>query len=104
MYCSHAGKPFSVQISGKWWDTISREEMKTCFEGDNAKEYDRILPEDFRTEEFRDRRQEIIFIGASIDEAAITEALDKCLVTVTKNTEGKVMIIVSAHHQNLIVE
>lgn len=80
MYWSHAGKHFSVSMSGKWWDTISKEEMKTYFD-DNSKEYDRILKEDFVTEEFGDRRQEIVFIGASINEEGITNALNKCLAT-----------------------
>jgi G3E family GTPase len=80
MYWSHAGKHFSVSNSGKWWDTISKEEMKTYFD-DNMKEYDRILKEDFVTEEFGDRRQEIVFIGASINQEEITTTLNECLVT-----------------------
>jgi len=80
MYWSHAGKHFSVSISGKWWDTISKGEMKSYFD-DNTKEYDRILKEDFVTEEFGDRRQEIVFIGASINQEAITKALNACLAT-----------------------
>lgn len=80
MYWSHAGKHFSVSISGKWWDTISREEMKTYFV-DSNKEYYRILKEDFVTKEFGDRRQEIVFIGANINQEEITKALDACLAT-----------------------
>jgi len=80
MYWSHAGKHFSVAMSGKWWDTISKDEMKTYFT-DNTKEYDRIIKEDFVTEEFGDRRQEIVFIGASIDQEEITKALNDCLAT-----------------------
>jgi G3E family GTPase len=80
MYWSHAGKHFSVATSGKWWDTISKDEMKTYFV-DNTKEYDRILKEDFVTEEFGDRRQEIVFIGASINQEEITKALNGCLAT-----------------------
>ena len=80
MYWSHAGKHFSVSISGKWWDTISKAEMKTYFD-DNMKEHDRILKEDFVTEEFGDRRQEVVFIGASINEEEITTALNACLAT-----------------------
>eukprot|EP00957_Ditylum_brightwellii_P043635 3307780-Ditylum_brightwellii.AAC.1 len=45
------------------------------------KEYDRILREDWASEEFGDRRQEIVFIGASIDQKAITDALNECLLT-----------------------
>merc|ERR1711935_765920 len=46
MYLSQAGKHFSVAISGAWWATISKEEIKSCFV-DNTREYDRILKEDF---------------------------------------------------------
>ena len=54
--------------------------MKTYFD-DNMKEHDRILKEDFVTEEFGDRRQEVVFIGASINEEEITTALNACLAT-----------------------
>jgi len=80
MYWSHAGKHFSVTAAGKWWGTISKEQMKKFFI-DNEEEYQRILREDFVTDEFGDRRQELVFIGSNIDEEQITKTLDDCLVT-----------------------
>lgn len=75
-----AGKHFGISAAGKWWGTISKDKMKKYFE-DNLEEYKRILEEDFVTEEFGDRRQELVFIGVGLDEEKITSALDECLLT-----------------------
>jgi G3E family GTPase len=79
MYWSHAGKHFGISAAGKWWGTISKEQMKHYFQADPA-EYNRILSEDFVSEEFGDRRQELVFIGVGIDQDEITKALDDCLL------------------------
>jgi G3E family GTPase len=80
MYWSHAGRHFGIEAAGKWWGTLSKQQMKTYFKDDLA-EYERILREDFVTEEFGDRRQELVFIGVGINKKDITEALDSCLVS-----------------------
>lgn len=46
----------------------------------NLSEYERIKKEDWASEEFGDRRQELVFIGVNIDEGDITEELNKCLL------------------------
>jgi G3E family GTPase len=79
MYWSHAGKHFGISAAGKWWGTISKEQMKQYFK-DNPAEFDRIVSEDFVSEEFGDRRQELVFIGVGIDQEEITKALDNCLL------------------------
>jgi G3E family GTPase len=79
MYWSHAGRHFGITSAGKWWGTIPREQMARYFTDQD--EYDRILTEDFVTEEFGDRRQELVFIGTNLDEDYITKALDECLCT-----------------------
>lgn len=80
-YWSHAGKHFSISPAGKWWDSVPREQMKKHLENSAQDEYNRILAEDFVSEEFGDRRQELVFIGTNIDEKHITEALNQCLYT-----------------------
>jgi G3E family GTPase len=78
MYWSHAGKHFGITAAGKWWATVTKEQMKKFFV-DNMEEYERIRTEDFVSDEFGDRRQEIVFIGTNLNEADITDALNECL-------------------------
>jgi len=80
MYWSHAGKHFGITTAGKWWDTITTEQMKTYFQN-NLQEYMRILSEDFVSDEFGDRRQELVFIGVGLDEERIVNQLNSCLLS-----------------------
>lgn len=85
MYWSHAGKHFGLAANGKWWGSIQMYDgwenyMKKLFK-DNDSEFDRILKEDFVSEEFADRRQELVFIGIGLEQDPITKALDDCLLT-----------------------
>jgi G3E family GTPase len=80
MFWSHAGKHFGISSAGKWWGTISKEQMKKYFQ-DDMEEHERIRKEDFVSEEFGDRRQEIVFIGVALNEEEIKHALDQCLLT-----------------------
>ena len=75
---SHAGKSFGLKSSGKWWDAVGKEEVKKYFVANMAL-YDKIVAEDFVTEEFGDRRNELVFIGTNLDEKKIRDTLESCL-------------------------
>ncbi len=71
---SQAGQVTELSPQATWWDCISRTEW----------------PEDSATRatilaqfegEYGDRRQELVFIGKQMDEAAIRAAVDSCLLT-----------------------
>jgi len=95
MYWSHAGKHFGINTAGKWWGSITKEQMKAYF-ANNLPEYDRIMREDWVSDEWGDRRQEIVFIGVNLDEDAIRAALDECICT------EKEMELYSQQLRNLI--
>lgn len=80
MLWSQAGRQFGISSAGKWWASLTDAQMQDFFGGQSA-EYERIKREDFKTSEFGDRRQEIVFIGAELAEETITATLDACLLT-----------------------
>ena len=80
MYWSHAGKHFGIQTAGKWWAGLDKDQIRPYF-ANNMKEYERIMEEDWISDEWGDRRQELVFIGINLDEDAIREELDRCLCT-----------------------
>jgi G3E family GTPase len=80
MYWSHAGKHLGIQDGGRFWASLPESTMKEFF-ATKPQEYKRILQEDFVTTEFGDRRQELVFIGVELQQAAIETALGDCLLT-----------------------
>jgi G3E family GTPase len=80
MYWSHAGRRFGISKAGRWWATLPDEKMK-IYMANNPGEYHRIKSEDFKTTEFGDRRQELVFIGVDLRIDEITSALNSCLLS-----------------------
>lgn len=70
---SHAGAVVRHQAMGIWWAAVPRERWPEHPEWRDsiAANWDSI---------FEDRRQEIVFIGSGMDEAAMRADLDACLV------------------------
>jgi G3E family GTPase len=68
---SLAGALSSVTPLGLWWAAVPR---------DHWPDPGRAMIESVWAAPFGDRRQEIVFIGAGMDRAAISAALDACLV------------------------
>jgi len=69
-FWSQAGKRLDLNEMGRWWDSVPREQWPQAHLAS--------ILEDFEGKG-GDRRQEIVFIGANLDEGAICEALDGCL-------------------------
>ncbi len=72
---SLAGAISSVKPLGGWWAAVPRERWP---------DHEEALAQMRKhwVEPWGDRRQELVFIGAGMDRAAITAALDSCLVGV----------------------
>jgi G3E family GTPase len=70
---SLAGALSSVKPMGTWWATVPKERWPDHPQA-------RAYMEQHWQEPFGDRRQELVFIGAGMDKAGITAALDAALV------------------------
>ena len=70
---SLAGALSSIKPMGNWWATVPKERWP---DHPQAREY---LAHHWQ-EPYGDRRQELVFIGAGMDKAAITARLDAALV------------------------
>jgi G3E family GTPase len=70
---SQAGALVRTEAAGYWWAAINKESWPKEPEWDAwiGKRWDQV---------WGDRRQEIVFIGTGMDEAAIRAALDQCLM------------------------
>ena len=85
MYLSHAGKHLGITGAGEWWGDKSRAREHFAEDPD---EYERIVQEDWASEEFGDRRQELVFIGQGMDPAHTRRALDACLLSEDETRAG----------------
>jgi G3E family GTPase len=68
-----AGRQKSVSRMGRWWAAVPKNRWPEdgSFEEFVMKHWDPV---------WGDRRQELVFIGINMDEAAIRKALDRCLM------------------------
>ena len=82
---SHAGRHFNLKPIGVWWATLPDVVMRAALSADGTSKdeaSDAYVAERQPFDgEFGDRRQEVVFIGTDLDEGAIREKLDGCLLT-----------------------
>lgn len=74
-FWSHAGQHFEIREEGDWWCAVPDEEWPEASTGQRD-----IILSDFAPG-VGDRRQEIVFIGAGMDEEKICGQLDSALLT-----------------------
>ena len=68
-------------VPREWWAAVPRDDWPEAHHAS--------ILEDFDTEgDEGDRRQELVFIGAGLDEQAITQALDACLLSEDETRAG----------------
>ena len=72
---SQAGRVLTVGAAGPWWAALPQEERRELLAA-----YGDDEPADWQ-DPWGDRRQELVFIGADLDEAGIRARLDAALLT-----------------------
>jgi G3E family GTPase len=86
MFLSHAGSSVELNCLGRWWATLDRQQWPSEATSAILEDFDVAShsEEDPASTTVGDRRQELVFIGQSLDrkdyQKAIGEALDQCLL------------------------
>jgi G3E family GTPase len=83
-HLSQSGCAVEHEAAGLWW--AAAENMENAQNEDNDLS---IVKETYWHAEYGDRRQELVFIGLGIDIDAITNTLDKCLLSEEEVASGK---------------
>ncbi len=78
---SQAGCSVRINPAGYWWSSAPQEEWP-----EDEHEVNQIKSEFFGL--YEDRRQELVFIGNAMDEAAIRNILERCLLTNLEFVQG----------------
>lgn len=68
-----AGKQVNLSNAGLWYATMPEGELNQLLQRDETLRRDWVDP-------YGDRQQKLVFIGQKLDKAAITDALNACLV------------------------
>jgi len=76
---SQAGQLISLEPAGTWWADAPDDEIP-----DEMRESVKVLMDG----DYGDRRQELVFIGVELDEAALRAKLDACLLTDAEMARG----------------
>jgi len=76
---SQAGPSVRVEASGRWIASLPEADRDLYLANRSDVDWD---------DEVGDRQTELVFIGQGLDEAALTEALDACLVAPDASVEG----------------
>ena len=88
LFWSQAGPNFEMKVLGSWWATLDRSQWPPEAVPAILQDFDNVhhsLPDDEATcESVGDRRQEIVFIGPTLDTPAkqelVRRTLDQCLL------------------------
>jgi len=83
-HLSQAGCAVEHEAAGLWWAAAENIEHPQNEDNDLS-----IVKETYWHAEYGDRRQELVFIGLGIDIDAITQTLDKCLLSEEEVALGK---------------
>jgi len=78
LFWGHAGKQFALSFHGVWFAAFNDQQAE-FMKASRPEEYEKALQEVW-SEEYGDRRQELVFIGQRLDEQAIRDVLDACLL------------------------
>lgn len=91
MVWSFAGRTFSMEVDGRWWGTLPPDAVQEALRIASIEGSQEAMMHEMEFE-FKDQKQQLVFIGQGMDEPDIRRKLEACLLDDEELDEYRIQV------------